>query len=241
MRIAIIGYGKMGHAVEQAARSHGHEISCIIDADNLQDFESDRFRNSDVAIEFTRPEEAADNIRRCFTAGIPVVSGTTGWSETMPEIKALCESGKGTLLWSSNFSIGVNIFFAANRYLARIMNSFGQYDPSITETHHIHKLDHPSGTAITTAEQILSILDRKAGWTEPESGQTTESNLIISHVREGENPGRHVVRWDSEADTIELTHQAKSRAGFAAGAVMAAEWLSTHKGFHTMNDIFNFD
>jgi 4-hydroxy-tetrahydrodipicolinate reductase len=165
MKIALIGYGKMGHAIEEAALSRGHEIVCRIDKDNQEDFDSVSFKSADVAIEFTAPSVAVDNYRRAFAAGVPVVSGTTGWLEHLPEIREACEKGQ-TFFYASNFSLGVNIFFAVNKYLAGIMNHFPQYSVEIEEIHHIHKLDHPSGTAITLAEDIIGQLDAKHSWSE---------------------------------------------------------------------------
>lgn len=252
MKIALVGYGKMGKMIERIALERGHEISCRIDKDNLEDFDSEAFRNSDAAIEFSTPSTAMSNLKRCFAAGVPTVCGTTGWTSHLDEMREICESGHGTLLWSSNFSIGVNIFMAVNRYLAKIMDSFAQYTPSMTEIHHIHKLDHPSGTAITLAEQIITETGRVKGWEEPETpaenagtdctstNEAGESVMLeIAHRREGEIPGIHTIEWDSDVDTITLTHSAKSRAGFALGAVMAAEWLSSRKGFRTMGEMLN--
>ena len=236
----------MGKMIEKIALERGNEISCRIDKENLEDFGSEAFLGSDVAIEFTTPATAAANIAVCFRAGIPVVCGTTGWvSETgvrgrtqLEEARDRCEAGEGTLLWASNFSIGVNIFMAVNRYLARIMESFADYTPSMTETHHIHKLDHPSGTAISLAQQIEENNSRVTGWAEPEEGKTPQTGTLeISHVREGEDPGIHTIVWDSPTDDITITHSAKSRQGFALGAVMAAEWLAGKKGFRTLPEM----
>ncbi len=236
MKIALIGYGKMGHAIEEIALSRGHEIVCRIDADNVGDFESPAFAAADVAIEFTTPATAVDNYYRAFAAGIPVVSGTTGWLDRMPEIKAACEKGC-TFFYVSNFSLGVNIFFALNRWLASVMNHFEDYSVSLEEIHHIHKLDHPSGTAITLAEGLIENLDAMRRWSETESA----SDLIpVTAKREGEVPGTHIVRYDSEVDTITIEHQAKSRRGFALGAVVAAEFTVGKKGFLTMNDLLPF-
>lgn len=239
MKIALIGYGKMGHIIERIAIARGNTITCRIDADNQEEFDSEAFRKSDVAIEFTTPATAAANIARCFEAGVPVVCGTTGWTGRLEYFRRLCHEGKGSLLWASNFSIGVNIFMAVNRYLADIMNSFPAYTPSMTETHHVHKLDHPSGTAITLAEQIVEHTDRVSGWREPsETGAPAEEGILtVDHVRRGEVPGIHTITWDSAADEISITHSAKSREGFAAGAVMAAEWLPGHPGFHTIGEM----
>lgn len=242
MKIAIVGNGKMGKEVATAAITRGHEIVCIIDIDNQSDFSSEEFHSADVAIEFTRPESAKNNILRCFDAGIPVVSGTTGWTDSLDHIKKICAAGKGTLLWASNFSVGVNIFLAANRYLTRLMEKFGQYEPSIHEIHHTAKLDHPSGTAITLAEQTIANLSRKQRWTEPDNAKKPcNTDLVVSHERITDNPGTHIIRWESANDEIELSHYAKSRAGFAIGAVISAEWISGKTGFFTIADIFNFE
>ena len=240
MKIALIGYGKMGHIIEEIARHRGHEIVAIIDKDNTDDFDNKEFASADVAIEFTTPQTAVENYLRAFAAGVPVVSGTTGWLEHLDTIKSLCEQGKGTLFHSSNFSIGVNVFMAVNRYLSKIMNDYGQYEPTMHEVHHIHKLDHPSGTALTLAEGILSNIDRKNAWCEPDKMNIADRDLVISHAREGEVPGIHKIKWESEVDTITIEHSAKSRAGFALGAVIAAEWLNGRSGFFTMNDMLKF-
>lgn len=238
MKIALIGYGKMGKMIEGIAQSRGHEITCRIDVDNQLEFESESFRGSDVAIEFTTPATAELNVRKCFAAGVPVVSGSTGWASRLSDVKKECDEGRGTLMWSSNYSIGVNIFMAVNRYLSRIMDSFVQYEPSMVETHHIHKLDHPSGTALTLAEQIEANNRRVQGWTE-DASEIGEGKMLIEHIREGEVPGIHTIKWDSEVDDITITHSAKSRAGFALGAVIAAEWLSGHKGWHTIGEMLD--
>lgn len=231
----------MGRMIERIALGRGHEITCRIDAGNQEDFDSEAFRTSDVAIEFTTPSTAERNVRRCFAAGVPVVCGSTGWNAALPAMKAECDAGRGTLLWSSNFSVGVNIFMAINRRLAAIMNGFPQYRPHIVETHHIHKLDHPSGTAVTLAEEIVEETDRITGWAEPEEGRpTAQDTLEVDHIRSGEVPGIHTIVWDSDVDSISITHSAKSREGFAMGAVLAAEWLAGRQGFHTISEVFNF-
>lgn len=248
MNIALTGYGKMGHIIERIAKERHHNVVCIIDKDNNADFDSYAFRSADCVIEFSTPATAVGNIRKSFEQGVPVVCGTTGWTDAMPEIKSLCEDGENTFLFASNFSVGVNIFMAVNRYLARIMNGFPQYRPHIVETHHIHKLDHPSGTAITLAEEIIEETDRISGWCEPEGAETcckisSDKNgelMEIDHIRTGEVPGIHTIDWDSDVDSITITHSAKSREGFALGAVLAAEWLADKKGFHTINEVFNF-
>ena len=251
MKIALIGYGKMGKEIEKIARSRGHEIVSIIDIDNRQDFASEAFRSADVAIEFTAPSVAYGNCMEAFKNGVKVVSGSTGWmGEHGDEMRRLCQEEGKTLFWSSNFSLGVAIFSAVNKYLARIMNNFPNYEVSMVETHHIHKLDAPSGTAITLAEGILENLDRKDKWIEgtfqaPDgtvSGSTecAANELPISSIREGEVPGIHSIRYDSEADSITITHDAKNRRGFALGAVLAAEYTAKHEGALGMSDLFPF-
>ncbi len=239
MKIALVGYGKMGHMIEEIALSRGHEIVSIIDVDNPQDFESDAFRSAEAVIEFTAPHVAYENIKKCFAAGVKVVSGSTGWlAEHEDEMKDCCEKEGQTLLWSSNFSIGVAVFAAVNKYLAKIMNNYPSYDVAMTEVHHIHKLDAPSGTAITLAEGILENLDRKTSWVKEET--STSEELPIRSVREGEVPGIHCIRYEAEADSITITHDAKNRKGFALGAVIAAEFIAGRKGFLTINDLFPF-
>lgn len=250
MKIALIGYGKMGHMIEEIARSRGHEITCIIDLDNQEDFDSPAFRNADVAIEFTTPTAAYANFLRAFRAGVKVVSGSTGWmKDHEADVRRLCAEGN-TLFWASNFSLGVAIFRAVNRYLARIMNRFPEYDVHIEETHHVHKLDAPSGTAITLAEDICGELDRKSGWTQgtvrqPDgtlagTDRCAPDRLRVDAVRRGEVPGIHTVKYDSEADCITITHNAHSRKGFALGAVLAAEYTKDHSGLLTISDMFKF-
>lgn len=238
MKIALIGYGKMGHTIEQIARARGHEIVSIIDINNPEDMRSEAFKSADVAIEFTTPATAVANYLAAFEAGVPVVSGTTGWLDRMEEIKTLCEKEGKTFFYASNFSIGVNIFFALNKYLAGIMNNFPSYDVRMTETHHIHKLDAPSGTAITLAEGILEKVDRKTRWTLETAEETAD--LPIHAIREGEVPGIHEIVYESDVDTISIKHAAKSRAGFALGAVIAAEFTAGKKGFLGMQDLFTF-
>ena len=238
MKIALVGYGKMGKTIEQIALSRGHEIVSIIDINNPDDFESAAFKSADVAIEFTTPATAFDNYMKCFAANVPVVSGTTGWTARMSEIKEMCEKEGKTFFYASNFSIGVNIFFALNKYLAKVMNNFPSYDVRMTEVHHIHKLDAPSGTAITLAEGILENIDRKDRWTLETAEKATD--LPIHAIREGEVPGIHEIIYESDVDTISIKHDAKSRAGFALGAVVAAEFTAGKKGFLGMNDLFHF-
>lgn len=231
MKIALIGYGRMGKAIERFALERGHEIVARIDVDNPEMFDSDDFRSADIAIEFSVPSAAVDNYRRAFEQGVAVVSGTTAWGKPS-DLSEMIERYDATFLWTSNFSIGVNIFFALNRYLAKMMDKFPQYSPSMTEIHHIHKLDHPSGTARTLAEDIISQTERINGWTEDASG---EGLLPIAHRREGEVPGTHTVCWTSPVDKITIEHEAFSRDGFALGAVMAAEWAADKKGLLTIN------
>ena len=237
MKIALIGYGKMGHAIEQIALQRGHEIVSVIDVNNQEDFTSDAFKSADVAIEFSMPAVAMDNYRRAFAAGVPVVSGTTGWLEHLPEIKEACKAGQ-TFFYASNFSLGVNIFFALNKYLAKIMNDFPAYDVRMVETHHVHKLDAPSGTAITLAEGLIDNIERKNKWVEGKD--PAEDEIGICSVREGEVSGIHTVIYESDVDTISITHDAKSRMGFALGAVIAAEFTCGKKGFLTMQDMLKF-
>ncbi len=251
MKIALIGYGKMGRMIEQIAKERGHEIVSIIDIDNQDEFESARFAEADVAIEFTSPMSAYGNYLKAFAKGVKVVSGSTGWmKEHGDEVRRLCTEGGQTLFWASNFSVGVAIFQAVNRYLAHIMNGFPQYGVRMEETHHIHKLDAPSGTAITLAEDIVSEMDRLNGWTKgtlltPDgnmSGEATcaDDQLAIDSVRRDEVPGIHSIRYDSEADCITITHDAHSRKGFALGAVLAAEYTANHSGLLTISDMFKF-
>lgn len=238
MKIALIGYGKMGKAIEQIAISRGHEIVSIIDINNPGGFSSDAFKSANIAIEFTTPDTAFSNYLKAFEAGIPVVSGTTGWLDKLETIKELCAKEGKTFFYASNFSIGVNVFFALNKHLAKIMNNFPAYDVKLTETHHIHKLDAPSGTAITLAEGILENVERKNRWTLDKEEQATD--LPIYAIREGEVPGIHEIVYDSEVDYISIKHDAKSRQGFALGAVVAAEFTAERKGFLGMEDMLKF-
>ena len=238
MKIALIGYGKMGKTIEQIALNRGHQIVSIVDINNPEEFQSDNFKSADVAIEFTTPATAFDNYMKSFAAGVPVVSGTTGWLDRIGEIKEKCAKEGKTFFYASNFSIGVNIFFALNKYLAKIMNNFPVYNVSMTGTHHIHKLDAPSGTAITLAEGILENVDRKERWTLETAEQPTD--LPIHAIREGEVPGIHEVTYESDVDYISIKHDAKSRAGFALGAVVAAEFTAGKKGFLGMDDMLKF-
>jgi len=238
MKIALIGYGKMGKTIERIALERGHEIVSVIDIDNLDDFESAAFKSADVAIEFTVPKVALSNYRRAFAAGVAVVSGTTGWTEELPALKKEIDETEKTLFWSSNFSLGVNIFMAVNKYLAVIMNQFPNYNVEMTEVHHTQKLDAPSGTAITLAEGILENLNRKTDWVK--ETETKPEEMAIKSIREGQVPGIHTIRYESEVDSIEITHDAKSREGFALGAVVAAEFTAGKKGLLGMSDMLKF-
>ena len=251
MKIALIGYGKMGKEIEKTAIARGHEIVSIIDVDNQDDFSSEAFKSADVAIEFTNPMVAYDNYMKTFAAGVKLVSGSTGWMDKHgDEVKELCTKGGKTLFWSSNFSLGVAVFSAVNNYLAKIMNNFPAYEVSMTETHHVHKLDAPSGTAITLAEGIVENMTRKSKWvkgtlvapdgTVSGSEECAENEFPVSSIREGEVFGIHTIRYDSEADSISITHDAKNRKGFALGAVLAAEYTARHEGLLGMNDLFQF-
>ena len=217
----------MGHIIEEVAREREHQVVCIIDRDNLQDFDSEAFATADVAIEFTTPATAEENIRHAWSKGKPVVCGTTGWGNVQCTMYNAQCTMDNALVWSSNYSIGVNILFALNRQLAKIMQRYPEYTPSITEVHHVHKLDAPSGTAKTLQQCIMH------------NAQCTMEQVPITSIREGEVPGIHTVTWDSEVDTISISHSAKSRKGFAFGAVLAAEWIVGKKGYHTFDEVID--
>ena len=242
MKIALIGYGKMGKMIEQIALDRGHEIVSIIDVNNQEDFDSPEFASADVAIEFTTPQAAYGNYLKAFKHNVKVVSGSTGWmNDHGDDVRRMCSEEGQTLFWASNFSIGVAIFSAVNRYLAKIMNGFEQYDAHMEETHHIHKIDAPSGTAITLAEEIVENLDRKTSWIKGQENVPYDAKTLrVDSLRRGEVPGIHTVRYDSEADCITITHDAHSRKGFALGAVLAAEYTANHNGLLTISDMFNF-
>ncbi len=220
MKIALIGYGKMGHIIESVALERGHEVVCVIDKDNQGDFESLAFASADVAIEFTMPQMASVNILRAWESGVPVVCGTTGWNVEAMKQEAMKRNAG--LMWSSNYSVGVNVLFVLNKQLAKLMEKYPTYKPNMTEVHHVHKLDAPSGTAKTLQEAIGD-------------GRLAVSD--IKSIREGEVPGIHTVVWDSEVDTISISHSAKSRRGFALGAVIAAEWMKGKAGWHEFEEV----
>lgn len=234
MKIALIGYGKMGHAIEEIAAGRGHQIVLAINVENTEDFTEENIREAEVAIEFSHPDSAFKNIQFCLNCGIPVVSGTTGWLQHYGEIEQLCKEKNGTFLYASNFSIGVNIFFELNRQLAKLMQGRNDYDVQITETHHIHKMDAPSGTAISLAKDIIQSGIKK---TYSNTEEQKPDNLIIKSIREGEVPGTHLVKYFGENDQIEIIHTAHSRKGFAAGAVAAAEYVKDKKGIFTMKEV----
>jgi 4-hydroxy-tetrahydrodipicolinate reductase len=235
MNLAVLGYGKMGHEIEKSALERQHTIVLIIDVNNQNDFTRENLRKADVAIDFSTPASAVHNILTCFNAGIPIVCGTTGWNNDLYRIIATCKEKDQSLFYSPNFSIGVNILFAVNEYLAGIMNNFSQYDVSIAETHHTQKLDAPSGTAISIAEQIISRIDRKNSWSL--ENMENPKNIVIKAIREGEIKGIHEITYESEVDFVTLKHYTKSRKGLAFGAVLAAEYLKGRKGVFTMRDL----
>lgn len=245
MKIALLGYGKMGQIIERFATERGHEIVLKISIDNVEDFTTENLQKADVAIDFSAPDAAVGNIYKCFEANLPVVVGTTGWYGNLQEIKNDCLSSNNTLLYGSNFSIGVNLFFHLNKVLAKLMNNYPAYEVQVEEIHHTQKLDAPSGTAMTIAEDIIEELDRKSEWLNEVVGTPipdvikNEQLLIESHRIENV-PGTHTVVYSSEVDDIEIKHTAHSRAGFALGAIVAAEWLENKKGFYNIADVFNF-
>jgi 4-hydroxy-tetrahydrodipicolinate reductase len=237
MKIALIGYGKMGKTVEAMGLQQGHTFPLIIDVDNKDDLNPEKVNGIDVAIEFSLPSAAPGNILECIRLGLPVVSGTTGWNDRLGEITGYCREKGGALFHASNFSIGVNIFFSVNRQLAKMMKNFSGYTVTMEEVHHVHKLDAPSGTAIILAQQIIEEQDRLKGWSREEDGDPAV--LHIRSVREGEVKGRHTIRYISSLDTISLEHDAKSRDAFAAGALMAAAFLRGRTGIYSMADLLN--
>jgi len=239
MKVALIGYGKMGKEIESILIDRGHTVSLIIDIDNASDLDAAHLAGVDVAIEFTTPQTAFGNIMTCLEAGVPVVCGTTGWLDRLEEVKETCRSRNGAFFYASNYSVGVNVFFEVNRRLAELMERFPEYDVTVEETHHTQKKDAPSGTAITIAEGILENLSRKQKWV---CGVTTvPGELEITAVRRSIVPGTHTVTYESAADQITLTHRANGRRGFAMGAVLAAEFLCGKQGIYTMKDLLGLN
>ena len=235
MKIALIGYGKMGKAIEEIAIAKGHEIVLKIDAATTSSFTKENLEKAHVAIEFTGPHTAFENITKCIEWGVPVISGSTGWLDQFEKAKILCEEKKGCLIYASNFSIGVNLFFEINKQLAALMEPYENYDVSMSETHHTEKKDAPSGTAISLAEQILAKIRRKNRWVNEPSSEARD--LIIRSERIDPAPGTHSVTYDSAIDSIEITHTAHTRKGFALGAVLAAEFANQKIGIFTMKDV----
>ncbi len=246
MKIALLGYGKMGRIIEQFALDRGHEIALKIDENSLDQRTIENLQHADIAIDFSTPNSVLSNINCCFEAGLPLVVGTTGWYDQLDEIKEECLATDNALLYASNFSVGVNVFFFVNEVLSKIMNRYPQYDVLVEEIHHTQKLDSPSGTAITIAEGILEGLDRKKTWVNELVGNgdelvTKPEQLLIESHRIEDVPGTHTVVYSSEVDDIEFKHKAHGRAGFALGAVLAAEWLQGKKGFYSVKDMFDFN
>lgn len=246
MKIALLGYGKMGRIIEQLAAGRGHDVVLKIDADNPDELNTENLQLADVAIDFSTPDSVLHNINICFEAHVPIVVGTTGWYGKLQEIKNKCENSNNAMLYASNFSIGVNVFFFVNKVLARIMNRYPQYEVLVEEIHHTEKLDSPSGTAMTIAEGIIEELDTKNEWVNELVGQNEEvvakpEQLLIESHRIENVAGTHTVVYSSEVDNLEFKHKAHSRAGFALGAVLAAEWLQEKTGFYSVKDMFDFN
>lgn len=239
LRIALIGYGKMGKAIEEIAIQRGHKITLKIDHENLADFTKSNLGNADVAIEFTGPHSAFENIQHCIEWDIPVVSGSTGWAERLQEMKNFCREKNGSFIYSSNFSVGVNIFFEINKKLASLMAAQDDYEVILEEIHHTQKKDAPSGTAISLAEQILELVKRKKRWVNELSDHPEDLEIISQRI--DTTPGTHSVRYSSAIDNIEIIHTAHNRKGFATGAVLAAEFLTDKKGFYSMSDVLGFE
>ena len=237
MKIALIGYGKMGHMIEEIALQRGHEIVLKVTIDNTGDFNKENISRADVAIEFTGPDSAFENVTRCLEFEVPVVSGSTGWNEKIEVAKKLCLEKKGSFLHTSNFSVGVNIFFEVNKLLAKLMSSQPEYDVTMKEIHHTQKLDAPSGTAVSLAEQVIAHLERKNKWVNEESDNSETLSIISERIDPA--PGTHMVKYSSEIDDIEIIHTAHSRKGFAMGAVLAAEYIHDKKGNFTMKDVLS--
>ncbi len=235
MKAIIIGYGKMGREIERILAERGHEVTLVVDQDNVSDLTAENLARADVAIEFTTPATAYGNLRKCLECGAAVVSGTTGWTERLPELQGLCRERGGAMFYASNYSLGVNLMFRLNRELARLMNRFPQYEVSIEETHHTEKKDSPSGTAATLADDIIERMDRKSGWV---NEATDDPALIgIRSSRVGMTPGDHSVTYTSEDDVLEIRHSIKNRRTLALGAVVAAEFLCGKSGVFTMDDL----
>ena len=237
MRIALIGYGKMGKAIEEIALQRGHEIVIKIDQPNLHEFTKENMAKADAAIEFTSPHTAYENVKNCLEFNIPVVCGSTGWIEKLEEIKKSCADKNGSFIYSSNYSVGVNIFFEVNKKLAALMAPHTEYEVILEETHHTQKKDAPSGTAITLAEQVLEQVKRKKKWVNELSDHPEDLEIISQRVDPA--PGTHSIKYSSAIDTIEIIHTAHNRKGFATGAVLAAEFIKDKKGFFTMKDVLN--
>jgi 4-hydroxy-tetrahydrodipicolinate reductase len=238
MNIALIGYGKMGKAIEDIALAKGHNILLKIDVNNLEELTNENLKKCDVAIEFTTPDNAVKNILQCFEAGVPVVCGTTGWLAKLEEVKQICKEKNGTFLTTTNFSIGVNIFFEINKFAAQLMNAQEEYDVSMEEIHHTQKKDSPSGTAITLAEQVLQKIGRKTQWVNNATPNPQDLNIISKRIDPA--AGTHIVKYSSPVDDIEIIHTAHNRQGFAKGAVLAAEFLKGKKGIFTMKEVLGF-
>lgn len=238
MKLAIIGYGRMGHEIEDIAIRRGHEIGLIIDKDNTVDLNGQNLKGIDAAIEFSFPDTTLENILKCLENGIPVVSGTTGWLDDYDKAAEACRLHGTSFIHSSNFSLGVNILFRLNSELARIMSAYPGYSPSIEDVHHVKKLDAPSGTAISLAEGILKQNPHFIAWSKGDT--SADNNVPVHSVREGMVPGIHTITWNSEIDNISLRHESKSRKGLALGAVVAAEYISSRKGVFTMSDVLGF-
>ncbi len=239
MKIALIGYGKMGKEIEKIALERHHEIVLRIDIQNISEFTKENLQKADVAIEFSRPETAFNNYLMCFEAGLPVVSGTTGWLEKWKELEIYVKRKNATFFYASNFSLGVNLTFKVNEFLAKLMNKYSDYNVELTEIHHVHKLDKPSGTAVTLANRIIVEIDRLDNWV-IDKEKNTANHLPILSLREGEVPGTHIVKYESQFDDIQLIHTAKNRKGFALGAVLAAEYSLGKIGMLTMEDLLHF-
>ncbi|MGZ5189843.1 MAG: 4-hydroxy-tetrahydrodipicolinate reductase [Flavisolibacter sp.] len=237
MKIAIIGYGKMGHMIEGIALERGHEIAMKINIENTEDFNKENIAKADVAIEFTGPDSAYEDVKKCLEFGIPVVSGSTGWNNKLDEMKKYAKEKNGSFLHASNFSIGVNIFFEVNKLLARLMAEQPSYNVSLKEIHHTQKLDAPSGTAVTLAEQVLQQITSKKKWVNSETSNVTELSIISERIDPA--PGTHEVKYSSDIDDIQIIHTAHNRKGFALGAVLAAEYIWNKKGVFTMQNVLN--